>query len=87
MKPTRFTGHARAKFADLTALGLTLSESQVVDVIDHPDRVDEGHHGRQIAQGTLDESHVLRVVFEEADNEIVVVTFYPGRRRRYEGPL
>jgi len=28
--------------------------------------------------------HVLRVVYEEKDNEIVVVTFYPARRERYE---
>ena len=37
---------------------------------------------RVIAQIDVDERHVLRVVFEEND-EILVVTLYPGRRGRY----
>lgn len=44
----------------------------------------EGYGGRKIAQGPLDESRVLRVVYEEKGDDIIIVTFYPGRRQRYE---
>jgi hypothetical protein len=31
--------------------------------------------------------HVLRVIYVEGPKEIAVVTFYPGRRSRYEGSV
>jgi len=37
-----------------------------------------------IAQKVIDDEHVLRVVYEIEGDEIVIVTFYPGRRKRYE---
>jgi hypothetical protein len=30
------------------------------------------------------DGRVLRVVYEETAHEVVVVTFYPGKRSRYE---
>ena len=38
-----------------------------------------------VAQRGITETHVLRVVYEESEDELVVVTFYPGRKDRYEG--
>jgi hypothetical protein len=43
-----------------------------------------GYYGRKIAQGLLSENLILRVVYEESEGEITVVTVYPGERRRYE---
>jgi hypothetical protein len=31
----------------------------------------------------MDEKHLLRVIYEEKENKII--TFYPARRKRYEG--
>ena len=87
MKAIRFTSHANNKFVELAQHGCSVGRSQVVAVLRRPDLVQPGHHGRQVAQGELDERHVLRVVFVEKEDEIVVVTFYPGRRDRYEGSV
>lgn len=54
------------------------------DVVDHPQRIVEGYKGRKIAQKELDLDHVLRVVYEEHADEIVIITFYPGRKERYD---
>ena len=43
----------------------------------------DGHSGRKIAQKRLN-SYVLRVIFEERDKEVVVITVYRARRERYE---
>ena len=51
--------------------------------MNHPQRIAEGYKGRKIAQKELDLDHVLRVIYEEHANEIVIVTFYPGRKERY----
>jgi hypothetical protein len=44
-------------------------------------------HGRKVAQKAFDESHVLRVVFTEIPEGFRVITFYPGRRERYEAEI
>jgi len=80
-----FTEHARRKFEILKRLGVSVSMEQVVKAVKKPVRVDVGWKGRHIATAPLDREHVLRVVYEEVDAKKVVVTFYPARRRRYEG--
>ena len=82
-KLVRFTKHARKKFDDLKELGFTVSEQQVLETISNPEKVDRTVDP-PIAQKSVSERHVLRVVFVEEDDEIRVVTFYPGRKDRYE---
>ena len=53
----------------------------------HPDRVLRGSKGRLIAQKIYDEKHLIRVIYEVSDEDILVVTFYPARRERYEGQV
>lgn len=61
-----------------------VTEEQVRDTVQTPERVAEGYRGRKIAQRGITERHVLRVVYEEGPAEIRIVTFYPGRKNRYE---
>jgi len=82
-KPIRFTRHARQKLDDLAILGFVVSESQIVDALEAPDEIDRTIFP-SIAQKAISERHVLRVVFAEEETEIRVITFYPGRRTRYE---
>lgn len=76
-----FTSHADEKLSRLTGIGVT--REKVIDVILNPDRVHRGYYGRKVAQSPLSERLVLRVVYEEKDNKVVVVTVYPGERERY----
>ena len=80
----RFTLHALFKFEILRAHGLQIDQDTVLEIVRHPGRVDRGYGGRWVAQGPLDGERVLRVVCEEEQGETVIVTFYPGRRSRYE---
>ncbi|MBO8183274.1 MAG: DUF4258 domain-containing protein [Archaeoglobus sp.] len=61
-----------------------IKRRRVIKTLEEPDSVKIGRKGRLIAQRVLDEEHLLRVVYEEKDNEVVVITFYPARRERYE---
>ena len=79
----RFTRHARAKFSLLVAHGFAVSEEQVRTTVTTPDRV-ESHGGEFIAQRRTTDTHVLRVVYRLENGQVVVITFYPGRRERYE---
>ncbi len=79
-----FSEHALLKIEILASHGVVVSEEFVTDVIQKPDKEEEGYSGRVIAQKRLDDAHVLRVVYEKEPNRILVITVYPGRRARYE---
>lgn len=87
MKPLRFTSHAEEKFGILAVHGCMVTKAQVVETLKHPDTIGAGYRGRKIARGPLTQDHLLNVVFAETEAEIIVVTFYPGRRSRYEGAI
>ena len=81
-KPVRFTTHAKQKFSDLADMGFTVTEEQVVDTVINPEEVDESDYPLT-AQKVVSERHVLWVVFKEDSEGILIITFYPGRRKRY----
>ena len=79
--------HAEDKFEILKRHGFVVSKRQVRETLRGPQKIEDGFRGRKIAQRRISETHVLRVVYEEKQKEIRVVTFYPGRRSRYEGSV
>lgn len=79
-----FTDHALTKIEILKNHGWEISRQIVEDTIKEPDIIETGYKGRKIAQKRLTDRHVLRVVYEEKDEKITIVTMYPGRRSRYE---
>jgi Txe/YoeB family toxin of Txe-Axe toxin-antitoxin module len=82
-----YGSHAEEKFEILKRHGFAVSKKQVRETLQRPEKVEEGFRGRKIAQRRISEKHVLRVVYEERQKEIGVVTFYPGRRSRYESSI
>ena len=82
-----YGSHADDKFEILRRHGFVVSKRQVRETLRKPEKVEEGFRGRKIAQRRISEEHVLRVVYEEGRREIRVVTFYPGRRSRYESSI
>ena len=81
-KKVEFTLHAEDKLKRLTKIGVTKEKS--LEIIETPEKVVNGYYGRKIAQGLLSEDLILRVVYEESEEEIMVITVYPSERRRYE---
>jgi len=82
-----YGSHADEKFEILRRHGLVVSKRQVRETLRRPKKVEERFRKRKIAQRRISEKHVLRVVYEEGQREIRVVTFYPGRRSRYESSI
>jgi hypothetical protein len=59
-----------------------LDEKLVIAAMRNPDEIMEGYEGRKIAHKSLNH-YILRIIYEEYDDEIVVVTVYPAEKRRY----
>ncbi len=83
LKPIRFTHHAYEKMAIAARRGFIFYQDQIIDGLRHPNNVFQGNQDRSIIHFPLDSQHILRVIYEE-NGEIIVVTAYPARRSRYE---
>jgi len=79
-----FSNHAKLKIKIFKEHGFLITEEQVRDVVKNPDTIERGRKERVIAQKAIDDKHVLRVVYEISIEAIEIITFYPGRRSRYE---
>jgi len=82
MKEVRFTKHAYEKFALLKKYGFPIDEAAVRQAIASPTQL--GRRGDQLlALKPISNEHDIRVVYEEANDNIVVITFYPVKRERF----
>lgn len=79
-----FTKHARDKFSLLKRHGFAVTKERVFQVVQEPDFIDRSRLPLLIAQKTIDDTHVLRVVYKQKFNVKMVITFYPGRRSQYD---
>lgn len=84
MKKIKFCNHAQLKFQILRKHGIYFTKSQIVEIISDPDKIIEAEKSRRIAQKITNAHHLIRVIFEESKDAIIVITFYPARRSRYE---
>ena len=62
--------------------GREISKAKVEETIKQPHSIMKGKFGRKIAQRRYGD-HLLRVVFEEYENCVLVITAYPARAERY----
>lgn len=79
-----FTKHALKKFMDLKDLDISVSRKMVLNLIENPEHLDkETDFPNLIASKVIDKSHILRVVYKEESDRMVIITFYPARKGRY----
>ncbi len=82
MPEIRFTKHASDKFGFLRAYGFRLSQEEVLATIGAPDNK-ERRGAQTISRRVLDDKFALTVVHEERKGIIVVITFYPVKRKEH----
>lgn len=80
-----FTRHASVdKVAMLKKHNFISSKKFIKDVIRNPENEDkETDFPKIIASKSLDEKHVLRVVYKKEGDIMTVITFYPAPKGRY----
>ena len=80
-----YSAHSLSKIEILKNHGINISKELIKNTIKFPDKVETGYNDRLIAQKIIDDFHVIMVVYENKENNnIIVITVYPGRRDRYE---
>ena len=82
-KKIEFSQHALLKIEILENRGVTISTDLISETIRTPSKVEASGEGKFISQNRLN-GLVLRVVYREYPDRILVITAYPGRSSRYE---
>ena len=80
----RFTDHPIGKIGDERERGFEVSEELALEILLRPYQTVPARAGRMSAQSPIDDRHLLRVLFEEEDGGLVIITVYTGARRQYE---
>jgi len=78
----RFMKHARDKFKFVGEYGFKISEDTVKEIIIKPTRL-ERRNDQLLALKPVDREYAIRVVYRVINDNIVVVTFYPVKRKRF----
>lgn len=80
-----FSKHAKEKkFPILAKHGLHLGEADVATVVENPDHKDTTtDFPNIIASKSVDEKHILRVVYKKQNDIIKAIIFYPAEKGRY----
>lgn len=79
----RFTRHTIEKFKLLEGYGFEVEKAQVIRAVLNPERIDE-KEGQFLETRTISSRHAIRVVYEIRKGFLVIITFYPVRRERYD---
>jgi hypothetical protein len=77
-----YTKHAEEKFRILKEQGFIVKKKMVEKVINSPDAVDHSQFPLLVAQKSIDEKHILKVVFKKENGIIKIITFYPMRKKK-----
>ena len=82
--PIRFTDHALQKLREERERGFDVNEDLAIEILLHSYQMVPARAGRMFAQSLIDERHLLRVLFEEEADGLVIITVYVGVRGQYE---
>lgn len=82
-----YTKHAQEKFAFLKDLGWVITKRKISSTIQNPRWRGVSRFGQGTAMSLLDQTHILRVIYNRENDTIIVVTFHPARRGTYESTV
>jgi len=77
-----YTKHAKEKFRILKEQGFVIRRKLVEETLKFPETIDYSRAPLFIAQKTINERHLLRVVFKKEGDIIKIITFYPMRKKK-----
>ena len=83
-RPIRITDHAIQRLREERERGFDVDEDLAREILMRPFQTVPARGVRMFAQSPIDESHLLRVLFEEESDGLVIITVYIGARKQYE---
>lgn len=79
-----FSDHVISKIEILKKHGIEIDRKFIELIVSDPEKLEDGYKNRLIAQRKLDKDHILRVIYEKNNDDILIITVFPGRSNRYD---
>lgn len=80
----RFTKHVFQKIEFARRLGFDITARQIWFALTAPECVYVGRDGQSVIHISVDDTHIVRIVYKQEAGFILVVTLYVCRKSRYE---
>lgn len=83
-----YSKHALEKFKDPSVAKFNIKKADIEEALNKPKEIlDDQEQGVKLILGKLDKKHNLRIVYKEFGGIIIVITFHPAGKGRYEKKL
>lgn len=82
-----YTRHALEKFVVLEKQDWKITKNKISRTVRKPKWRGVSRFGQKTVMSLVDMEHIIRVVFDEEDGIIKVITFHIARRGKYESTL
>ena len=82
-----FTKHSLDKFNVLKDGGWIITKKQINSALQKPGWAGKSRFGQETSMILIDDSHILRVIFDRENDIIKIITFHIARRGKYESTL
>ncbi len=79
-----YTKHAEEKLHREDVKKFKISKLTIEKILEDPESLSKTKYGDYSALGSLDKTHVLRVIFVIIEDRLKVITFHIARKGRYE---
>ena len=79
-----FTKHVKQKIVLSKKTPFPINKLQIKYCIEHPKKVEVRSDGTIVSTVPLNRIYILKVVSRKDNDIMVIITFYPARKERYE---
>lgn len=79
-----YTKHAEDKLERIDIRKFKITRKIIANILNRPTLMKKTRYGEFLAIGTIDSTHVLRIIHVIINLNIKVITFYVTRKDRYE---
>ncbi|MBI4991379.1 DUF4258 domain-containing protein [Candidatus Gottesmanbacteria bacterium] len=79
-----YTSHAEEKLTEREPKKLGIDKRKIQEIVQNPEVIDESDKPVLMAIGELDNDHSLCVIYRYIQERILIITFFPAKKGRYE---
>lgn len=82
-----YTSHAEEKLTEKEPKKLGITKVKIQKIVEKPESIDTSDRPVFLAIGGLDKDHSLCVVYRYIQERILLITFFPAKKGRYESKV
>ncbi len=82
-----YTNHAEEKLKEKEPKELGITKVKIQKIIEKPQTIDTTDKPVLMTTGEFDDKHSLCVIYKYIQERIIIITFFPAKKGRYESKI